>query len=325
MNIDYPKLTKKENSILKKIQNQILSCSYDFPTGEFQIGKETDLNDLFFKFEINEKSMRKILKHIRCPRCGNREFDNCSFVGIQTDFENELDSLYEAAKKKYNKKFQEFEKYYHKPTLAFKSTLGKRIYKELKQLLPETITIKGCYFKGRPVEADLSKAFESNEMLLAPAKKVLEGRFNNNGQPHLYLAETQIGARRETCQNFMCNKDTFIQEFDIKTPAINILDLSHNFYEIALETPLIFVSLYDFISLKNRNLENYKPDYFISKFIGDCARDLGYNGILYNSAITKSQKNLVLFNIPNDLIFNGKPKFIKADIETKFQIKKIDI
>jgi hypothetical protein len=58
--------------------------------------------------------------------------------------------------------------------------------------------------------------------------------------------------------------------------------------------------------VENRN-QKWKPQYFVTRFIADCARLRGLNGIMYNS--TRSYgTNIVLFNEVDDFITpKGKP------------------
>jgi len=50
------------------------------------------------------------------------------------------------------------------------------------------------------------------------------------------------------------------------------------------------------LNRSDRNVENWRPDYFLTRFIMDCAKKCGYNGIKYNSAVSSSGYNLVLFD-----------------------------
>lgn len=328
MEVSKPTLTIKEQGLLKKMQLEIVSCDHDFSIGHFYIGVETEIDELFYKFNIEEKLQNKFLKNLRCPECGNEDFDMASLVGLRSQYDKNLDLLYNKADKKYSKAIKEFETLHDRPSLAFKSPIARKIYKELKDGFGKTISLNGKYFRGRiaqkPEGSNEYKQFTTDDMLLPPIGFSSEGRYNNNGQPHLYLADCQQGARMETCQNYICDKDTFVQEFELAGTINNILDLSHDFYEISLNTPLIFVVLFDFISSKKRNKINYKPDYFITKYIMDCARDLNYKGIQYNSAISKPHKNLVLFEIPLILKPIGNPIFLGFEKEDEFKTKVID-
>jgi hypothetical protein len=314
-------LTKRELSQLKKIQNEIVYCNSDFAAGRFIFGNEKDIDDLLDRFLVEPKSREKILENLECPTCGNKYFDLSSTVGVRSKYEIQLDDLYKDSKSKYYKAFLELESYHDKQSLALNTKIGRKILKELKLNLQNSISVQGVFYRGR---RDEGRVLTSTDMLLPPIGLANEGRYNNNGLPHLYMGDSEHTAIVETCQNLDYDINVYIQEFELKTPVLNILDLSHDYLEIGLETPQVIVSLFDFISIKNRNFKNYKPDYFITRFITDCAKLVGYNGIKYNSALTRTTKNLVLFSIPSDLIPIDNPKLIRAGSKTTFSAKIVD-
>ncbi|MFA5239936.1 MAG: RES domain-containing protein [Phycisphaerae bacterium] len=55
----------------------------------------------------------------------------------------------------------------------------------------------------------------------------------------------------------------------------------------------------------------WKPQYFISRFISDCAKEQGFKGIVFNSR-KHYERNLVLFDWKKeDIIFQDEPRIVQ--------------
>lgn len=53
----------------------------------------------------------------------------------------------------------------------------------------------------------------------------------------------------------------------------------------------------------------WKPQYFVTTFIADCARKAGFKGIIYSSSRKRYGNNLVLFNASEPAVVpEGRPK-----------------
>ena len=61
------------------------------------------------------------------------------------------------------------------------------------------------------------------------------------------------------------------------------------------------------LSRKVARSKGWKPEYFVPRFIADCAKTIGYNGIKFNSSRSYSI-NLVLFSWTTDSVQSeGEP------------------
>ncbi len=305
-------LTKKEEEYLNKIQKEILFCSNDQPHEGSDVhwmwGKEIEIDDLLYNYNVPEKSLERILPHLKCQGCGHDSFQWGDSVGIKTKYDIDLDNLYSESDRKFLKSFQKLEETLIKtPALGYKNPLGKRIAKELEKGTLTTTTISGTFHRARKHE-DGKKKFTSNEMFLPEVGICGEGRYNHNGQPHLYLSNNTYTAYSEASQFLKSGYNIYTQQYEINNSIDKILDLSHDLYELSLSTPLILVSLYNFIEKKDRKKGNYMPDYYLSRFIADCAKAAGYNGIKYVSALHYNGYNVVLFNRYEDVIALGEPE-----------------
>ena len=118
-----------------------------------------------------------------------------------------------------------------------------------------------------------------------------------SGQSHLYLASDKETAIREISEGHN-SLLLWYQEFDVEKEINNILDLSYSFENISLSSSVLFLALTEYndaVYKNGGNLDNWKPDYFLTRYIMDCAKYCGYNGIKYNSTKDGVGHNFVLF------------------------------
>ncbi|RZJ49253.1 MAG: RES domain-containing protein, partial [Flavobacterium sp.] len=313
MEPEKPKLTQREEGIRKKIQSQIKYCDYDQPYDGGDVvwiyGIKTDLYDLLSEHEIGEESKEKIVEHLFCPGCGNSTFDLMSNVGLETDYERELDEHFEKASKLFKKEVSVFENELETyPMLAMQNKLAKKIYSEIEQSKLPITDVSGNFFRARRVQS--SEIYEADKMLQPPIGKPTEGRFNHAGQSHLYLANNKETAIKEVIYGDR-GIVVWVQKFTVLRPIDKILDLTFDWTNLSTSTQTLMIALNikDSLIKKDRNVENWKPDYYITRFLMDCAKKSGYNGIKYNSAHGYSEYNVVIFDSKSiDIVPKGNPK-----------------
>ncbi len=294
-----PDLTKKEERYKKKIQELIEYCHYCQPYdgGEcvWIFGIRTSIEDLFDVNSIPEKSWKNILSYLYCPSCGFSDFELGFDVGLMTNFDQEVNQHMKQVDRLYGKEVSSFEALIEQyPFLAFQHKFGKRIFKELELGTLPIVNTKGKFYRARNVTS--AEVLSMEKMSSPPIGIPLEGRFNHAGQSHLYLANDKVGAIKEVVSN---EKSILVwyQEFEIENEIENILDLSFDWLYLTPSTSALLLSLkiHDTIDRSDRNKEFWRPDYYITRFIMDCAKKVGYNGIKYNSTKENAEYNLVLF------------------------------
>jgi hypothetical protein len=153
-------------------------------------------------------------------------------------------------------------------------------------------------------------------MELAPPSPALaraEGRFNHYGQSTFYVAQTEQAALVETLDVAAGEGFGWVQEF--RFPNLDdILDLRYSLSTAGDSTISVLA-----LGLINEHLpalrpsaeSAWKPEYFVPRFIADCARRRGFRGVIFDG--TKHyKKNLVLFNW-DDLNIEtiGEPRLIQ--------------
>ena len=308
-----PELTQTEEKYRIKIQSEIIACyncqPYDSGEPVWIFGEQTEIEDLFYKFNVDEKHWGNIARHLACPECGT-QITLGSDLAVKSKYERQLDKFIKDAKTSFVKKIDSFLLYLNlSPLLGYKHPIGKKIWIELeKKRFPTTkLSSNDNFYRARKVNSH--DILESSEMLNAPIGKSTEGRYNHSGQSHLYLAERKDTAMMEVVHNVR-NCLVWIQEFKLSTDIDNILDLTFDITNISLNDNPLLLSLSMSHSLEEtkNNKEFWRPDYFATRYIMDCAKELKYNGIKYNSTRNFYDFNVVLFYPENFKIENvGNP------------------
>ncbi len=257
------------------------------------LGIRTYLQDLLNDLDIPEPYHEAVTKGLTCPHCGtNIELE--SDVGIKTDYESYIDFKWKEWYQKYQDKFEEFFYFIKKyPYLGLQHKLGKQIFEKVPEL-PKIIIEKETWFRARKVNG--SKLLRTEDLYPADPEKVEigEGRYNHFGQNVFYLAKDDYGAAVELLDE---SGLVWLQKFNL-IKSDKIIDLSH---EIS-EEPNAELDLLSFGLRYSKVLERrvkrsagWKPEYFIPRFIADCAKLYGYSGVKFNSSRSCSL-NLVLFS-----------------------------
>jgi len=295
-----PELNRKEEKYLARIQKKIHYCSYDQSYDEGEIvwifGDKTELTDLLYDCHIPEDNWNNVIAHLSCPGCGHSNFELGETVGLQTKYDREIEGHTKIAQKKYGKRIEDFELHLEKnPMLGYQHSFGRKLFREIKAKSIPSVTIKGEFFRARAVQS--SEVLTSKKMSKAPSGKPTEGRFNHSGQSHLYLASDKETALKEIANT----EDPLLawcQMFKIDGEVAEILDLSFDWMNLSLSTSTLLLSLkmYKAIDRTDGNKEFWRPDYFLTRYIMDCAIMLGYEGVKYNSTKDYADYNVVIFN-----------------------------
>ena len=237
-----------------------------------------------------------VISHLHCPSCGNPSFDEYSDIGVKTRFDIEVDKHLNKVHRLYSAQVKAFEDFLEKfPLLAYSNRFGKRIHEELKERKFPSISLEGEFFRARPVES--SEVITKDGMYNPPIGKPKEGRFNHAGQSHLYLSNDKATAIKEVIKSEHPIL-VWCQKFQIFGEVNNILDLTFDWSKITPLTSTLLLALHahNSIGRTDRNEDLWRPDYYLTRFIMDCAKEQGYNGIKYHSTKDSAEFNVVLFN-----------------------------
>ncbi len=168
---------------------------------------------------------------------------------------------------------------------------------------PKITISKEEWYRARHI--DSGKKLKKNDMGPPDPTKtqIFEGRYNHFGQSHWYLAKSEKAAAKEKLENN--ERMIWLQRVYIKK-AKNILDVRRWWHGEDMGLPVIAMGIIFSGALEKpveRN-KNWKPEYFVPRFIADSAKYAGFNGILFNSD-RHYDDNLVLLK-PKDVDYDFK-------------------
>lgn len=281
---------------IERLKSRLLKrfdfCNYCQPWDEGEAvwihGDKTEIDDVLQSAGIPEPLWYEVLQGLSCPNCG-APISRGDAVGVKTQAESEDERQWVQWHKQFDKSFKEFSEHLEKfPYLGMKHRVGKKIFKTITSA--QTIAIKEeTWCRARKPDGALN--FSATDMV-PPLKPLSEGRFNHYGQRVFYLAEGEYTAASEALDEDS-ESIAWIQSFKIKD-ILKVLNLES--YEYQSGAPYLTTGLSSKISAQKADLKSpWKPQYFIPRFIADCARKHGLNGIKFRSSKT-SKYNLVLFS-----------------------------
>lgn len=301
------------------IQSQIISCEYCQGTEDdgstWIIGYKIDLNELLFENDIQQQERDFIIQQLKCPNCGNPNFNEYSNVGILYneifEFEGDINKammIYFHRIDQYTKELAEF------PSLALNNQIGKDLFELIKERKYSSGIDPGVYYRCR--KADGENVLDEYTMNAPPKGYSNQGRYNYEGQSHFYLSAFKETAIQEILQGSNDNIMVWVQKFKIIEPIKDLLDLRWDQIYTNTSLSLLYKALIysDVLSRKENNQGKWKPDYYFTRFIMDCTKFAGYSGIIYNSVFDRYSYNIVLFDCKDERIKAiMKPKILATN------------
>jgi len=233
------------------------------------------------RHEYSLEEFRDLLAYIACPRCG-RSLQNNLMWPFEFEFDPPEDFEYRA--------YELQEKIKETPFIVLKNELAQEAYyaiEKLSELIEErkleTTLFRGRTFKdSQPVKKDF---------LSPPPNVTNDGRYNHKGIPVIYAANNA-----KTCfYELRKSENLWVSEFQIKN-KLRILDLN-KIDEIEADEHLLQAIVWSSLSSSFANDNSwYKPEYFFTRFISDCCKHIGLDGICYPSVQIGTGENYVFFD-----------------------------
>ncbi len=318
-------LTAQEKELQSKIQAEIAYClncqARDSREWIWVQGEESNIEDLFDSYEVDEDTREKLIVDLQCLNCGN-DIARYDDIGLEEDFEAEKEEKLKQINDQYKEKIQEMESGIKSfPLLALTFPLAQEIFDEISKNKIPYCSISGIFYRTRI--PDGSKVLDEEGMLAPPLGKSTEGRFNHAGQNHLYISENKETAIREILKS-QEPALIWIQEIEV-SKIENILDLSFKWDNVTNSPSKLLIALHDsqVLMRSKGNKEFWRPDYTITRFIMDCAKSSNYNGIKYNSSESFEGVNIVLFELDkNKIVPREKPDIVISDVVIEKERKK---
>ncbi len=319
-----PSLNKTAERYRQRVQALVKYCPtcqpYDGGEYVWIWGQETTLEEIFYDIKVPEKHWEDIAAHIACDNCGASGFEPWDTVGTEDRYDVLRKMHLRKSEQKYGKQVDKLQEHLEKyPFLTLNAPLGRTIYREITQNTPPTCSIQGTWYRTRPVED--SKIYQLEDMKAPPIGRAGDGRYNHAGQSILYLAEDLETSMREAVNDLEDAAMVWTQAYGLENIP-NILDLTNDWNNYAPSTSAAIVALLSSRILCRKVLDReskWKPEYFVTRYIADCARLAKFNGIKYDSTRGYGT-NIVLFDhhiLP--IKSEGKPE-IKT-YEPKIKLK----
>jgi hypothetical protein len=298
-----------------KLQPDIVSCTgsgcehYDSEIDRYSwfLGNETNLEDLLEERAVPNQLRDEVVESLSCRNCGRSDFERTDDIGTPTDAEIDERKRWSNWHSKYADKVESFGEHLKRyPYLGLNHPIGRSIAKTIGNF-PRARLKAGIWWRARG--ADGPRVFQTKDMLPPrPADAKAEGRFNHFGQSVFYLAEHERGALAEIAQG----ADSvlgWVQQFRVPAQQ-NLFDLTQGDpWRDSSNVPILAMGLVSTLrDLLPSHTSAWKPEYFIPRFIADCARQAGVTGIVFESP-RRLHSNLVLFDWDEKAIVpEGKPE-----------------
>jgi RES domain-containing protein len=188
------------------------------------------------------------------------------------------------------------------PTLGLEHPFGRAISERVKQI--QTVTLNpGVWFRGLVCR---NRTPDPQDFLPPDPCRIMvpEQRFNHQGQRVFYLSNSERGAALECRDDEDDHRNVWIQRLHASTLR-NIIDLTsaESNDHVVIEAAMYCADVTDDV----KRPSHLQPEYFVPRFLADCARLAGAAGLLVPSV--EEGTNLVLFRWDDDQIHaEGKPQ-----------------
>lgn len=290
-NIEIINLTIEIEKISKFLSGKIdscLGCSEILRTEEredIKIVKSLDIDDFINNYISNYKLGEEIKSKLECSNCGNSnliriitkdEMDNFSrMVSFLEQFGIEITKLE-------LEKFQNYLRMY--PMLAFKNITGKKIMEAIKISFDKQKVIlckKTKLYRGRKRKQD-EKKYLKDQLKMPPERNTGHGRYNFIGESILYCTNDikQLPEELDLSFNEEIDVVSLVLKEDVKIFPIN--EIFENFQENFMQC--------------NVESHNLKEKYLLTNYVSQCVKNVGYNGIEYNSIADDDVINYAFFS-----------------------------
>jgi hypothetical protein len=259
--------------------------------------------------DVPEECREEVAELVCCPYCGDHH-DLWDEVGIKSQGELRYEALMDEWFAKYANRLDEFHQFLTKyPYLGAAHDFGKELRDGLAKF-PSRALKDQVFYRARRITSGRPYTL-IDFMPPDPAKhSVGEGRYNHAGQSVMYMAEDKDGAAIECVAD--AEDRAWVHAFRIQQ-VDKILDLGDEEAWANEDMPALACGLMHAGAVRqfSDRTNSWKPEYFVPRFIADCARENGFNGIRFKS-VRHWQSNLVLFTYDAaNVIGEGSPEIIQ--------------
>jgi hypothetical protein len=296
------------------VESRLSKCAVDQPYDDGEpvwMNGHTTLDDVMDTVGVPQECKEQVAEMVHCPSCRDSH-DLWEEVGVKSDgelrYENLMVEWYEKHEFRLDDFYAHLERY---PYLGVGHALGQEIRDTIAKFPVTTLTDAQWYRARRVKDGKSMTAGDFNPP--DPSKvPIPEGRFNHHGQSVLYFADARKCAALECVE-----KDeslAWVQKFRIREIG-NVLDLSLEENWADDNLPALALGLMHSGAVRRfvERTSSWKPEYFVPRFVADCAREKGFNGILFKS-VRHFGNNLVLFSPdPANVAAEGDPELTEME------------
>ena len=174
------------------------------------------------------------------------------------------------------------------PMLGYMHEIGQRIFQFIES--QDRLTIENTdLFRVRGYSATRKSPFSLREMIGPPFGAAPMNRFNNSGMNVSYFSE---------------DRDVPMKEVGIRDgDRYTIVQVRLVQDKRMLDVRDIDVPLFRLCQSKvEKKSDYYSVEYILPNFVADCARKVGFDGLVYRSAVDDAKTNYVFFYLtPQDI------------------------
>ena len=314
-----PELTRAAERHRERVQAKLYACESCQPTDdgevEWFLGDQVELADLLREMKVPERMWDAIAAHLRCPNCGREGFHRYDDVGLPSSEERLFQRLLRKALREHGPEIEAFDEYLTKfPLLGMKHAFGRKIQRLIESDRIRRSNVSGIHFRVRRMKD--GKVYGPGDLGAPQLGIPGDGRYNHAGQPALYLGRTRETALLETLDDPAGSAEmVWLQQFELdEIPGV--LDLTGSWWGLSPMTDpaLVAILATGVLDRVADRATKWKPEHFIPRFVGDCAREAGYAGIEYAST-RGGYLNLVLFDPAHPAArMVGEPVLVRCDV-----------
>lgn len=284
---------------VERLDPLVLYCENDQPYDNedeeliWVQGHRVSVGDFLADKGVAEALYEAVAAELSCRECGRTSFGLWDDIGLETADERDHRERWAKWDRKYSGHVEEFAKHLEAyPYLGLAHPIGRRIQKAIAAF-PRTTLGKREWWRAR--KPDGARRFTSKDMSPPPPDKAMsEGRFNHYGQVVFYLASSRQATLAETLDPVRREAIAWVQQFSVPAKT-EVLDLVAPGFHREAEVPILALGLMHRVPHLQPNPRSpWKPEYFLPRFIADCARQHGIAGIVFESRKHVGQ-NLALF------------------------------
>lgn len=291
---------------LETAQREVAFCEHCQPleAGQrvWRYGIPLKISEMLHRLDVPASEQEFIAESLECNNCGALLHLEAT-VGLKPQSEREWEQNWRKWESQFANRFRDLHDFLAEyPSLGLQHRLGRQLFKALGDLARAEIGLASLYCALPLTHGKPKSSHEFNPM--APSPRT--GSYHHAGQQAYLLTDSEAGAALEILNTG--EKICWLQKFQLARGK-GILDLSRMLADNAtpLAAPLIYGLCYRGASKPSASTNNDETACLVARFLADCVRLHGCNGIRTKSA-KHHANNLLLFNWPTDALeAEGEP------------------